>query len=91
MNDSIVTLSWTAPFSLNITTENPDISGYCVDVYSPDLIFSQCEISETAFNYTLPSDSDCYTVTLTVTPVNVVGNGSIASRSTSVQPNPGQQ
>ena len=60
--------------------------GYCVDVYGSDdsLIFSQCGINETAFNYTLPSDHTDYT--FTVTPVNLVGNGSNSS-----VPYPGQQ
>ena len=78
VDGSIASLSWTAPFSLDIP-EDPDIMGYCVDVYGSDdsLIFSLCGINETALNYTLPSDYSDYT--FTVTPVNVVGNGSNSS------------
>ena len=29
--NSTLSLSWTAPFTLNITGVNPDINGYCVE------------------------------------------------------------
>ena len=75
INGSNVTLSWTAPFSLDITNNDPAI-GYCVDVYrSGSLVHSECGITETEFNYTLPPDGSCHNYTFTVTPVNAAGNG----------------
>ena len=76
VNDSIATLSWTAPFSLDITNNDPAISGYCVDVYrAGSLVHSTCEVTETEFNYLLPPDGLCHVYTFTVTPVNAAGNG----------------
>ncbi len=45
------------------------------------VIDSQCGITDTQYNYTLsPNDNIvCDTYTFTVTPVNIVGNGTSAS------------
>ena len=48
------TLSWDPPFSLNLTSVDPDIV-YCVDVYNitcggRELVFSDCNVTEN--NYT---------------------------------------
>ncbi len=77
--DTIISLIWTPPFSLGL---NP---GYCVGVgvvnsTSSLVIHSQCGITNTQYNYTVSSRSTpCDTYTFTVTPVNIVGNGTSAS------------
>ena len=76
--DSIVSLHWKPPFSLDITGVDPDIEGYCVDVISTtssSTLHSQCGINRTEFNYSLPVGIVCEDHTYTVTAVNVVGNG----------------
>ena len=65
------------PFTLDLPNMDPDIT-YCVDVVnstSSATLHSQCGITETEFIYSnIPFA--CYLVLLfTVTPVNVVGNG----------------
>ncbi len=81
--DSIISLTWTPPFSLNITHVDPDITGYCVGVVNSTsslVIDSQCGITDTQYNYTVsPRSTPCDTYTFTVTPVNIVGNGTSAS------------
>ena len=80
--DSTLTLTWTVPFSLDITNVKLDISYcmyICVDVVnstSSSTLHSECGITETQFSYPIPPDSDCHVYTFTVTPVNIVGNGS---------------
>ncbi len=77
--DSIISLTWTPPFSLDITGVDPDIT-YCVGVVNSTFslaIHSQCGITDTQYNYTVsPNDiiCDAYYI-FTVTPVNIVGNG----------------
>ena len=72
--NTFISLTWTAPFTLDISTETEDIS-YCVDVFISTLIYTECGISTTQFQYAKPNDSVCHNYTFTVTPVNVVGNG----------------
>ena len=72
------TLSWVAPFSLDLTNIDPDIV-YCVDVYNitcggRDLVSSDCHVTDT--NYTAFSDG--YLYEYIVTPrsnVEGAGNG----------------
>ncbi len=77
--DSIISLTWIPPFSLDIPGVDPDITGYCVGVVnstSSSVIHSQCGITDTQYNYTVsPNCTVCDTYTFTVTPVNIVGNG----------------
>ena len=78
VQDSTISLTWTAPFTLDIPGD-PDIT-YCVGVVnstSSSILHSQCGITETGFSFSIPPDSAChnYTFTFTITPVNVVGNG----------------
>ncbi len=79
--DSIISLTWTTPFSLDITNVVPDIT-YCVGVVNSTsslVIHSQCGITDTQYNYTVsPNDIVCDNYTFPVTPVNIVGNGTSA-------------
>ncbi|XP_064388381.1 uncharacterized protein LOC135336489 isoform X1 [Halichondria panicea] len=76
-----ITITWDAPFSLNLTTAEPDIQ-YCMDVYDSAtdvLLHSECGIIEERYTYS-PSNP-CSTYALLVTPrSNLDGalNGSIA-------------
>ena len=56
-----ITISWAPPFSLNLTTAEPDIQ-YCVDVYNvtvggDDHLQSVCDITDTYYTFTV-SDPD---------------------------------
>ncbi len=88
--DFIISLTWTPPFSLNITDVDPDITGYCVGVVNSTsslVIHSQCGITDTQYNYTVsPRSTPCDTYTFTVTPVNIVGNGTSASVTQGILP-----
>ncbi len=81
--DSIISLAWKLPFSLDIPGVNPDITGYCVGVVNSTsslVMHYQCGITDTQYNYTVsPNDIVCDTYTFTVTPVNIVGNGEPAN------------
>ncbi len=81
--DSIISLTWTRPFSLDITNVDPDITGYCVGVVNSTsslVIHSQCGITDTQYNYTVsPRSTPCDNYTFTVTPINIVDNGTSAS------------
>ena len=73
---SIISLTWTPPFSLDIPGVDPDITGYCVGVVNPTsslVMHSRCDVTNTQYNYTNDIVWDIYT--FTVTPVSVVGNG----------------
>ena len=75
VQDSTIFLTWTAPFTLDIRGVNPDIT-YCVGVStSSSILHSQCGIPETEYEYPIPPDSECHDNMVTVTPVNLVGNG----------------
>ena len=72
-----ISLTWTAPFTLDIPNVDPDIT-YCVDVVnstSSSTVLSECGITVTGFNFSIPIGRVCDNYTLIVTPVNVVGNG----------------
>ena len=75
--DSSIFLNWTAPFTLDIIGVDPDIT-YCVDVVnstSSATLQAMCGINETEFTYPITFLSACDTILFTVTPVNIVGNG----------------
>ena len=77
VQDSTISLTLTAPFTLDIRGVNPDIT-YCVDVVnstSSSTLHSLCGISETEYEYPIPPDSACHDHMVTVTPVNPAGNG----------------
>ncbi len=80
--DSIISLTWTPPFSLDIPGVDHDIK-YCVGVVNSTsslVIHSQCGITDTQYNYTVSNKSTpCDNYTFTVTPNNLVGDGTSAS------------
>ena len=62
VQDSTISLTWTSPFTLDITGVDPDIT-YCVGVVnstSSSTLHSQCEITETEYEYPIPPDSACH-------------------------------
>ena len=80
IHDSFIFLTWEPPFTLHMTFGfTPDIIGYCVDIINSTSslnLYSQCGINTTAFSYPIPRDSVCCDyISYTVTPVNIVGNG----------------
>ncbi len=87
--DFIIFLTWTPPFSLDISSVDPGIK-YCVGVVNSTsslVIDSQCGITDTQYNYTVsPNDIVCDTYTFTVTPVNIVGNGTSANVTRGILP-----
>ena len=69
MDRNTSTLSWTAPFSLDLTNVDPDIA-YCVDIYNitcgrRDLIISDCNVTEPSYSSSAP---DGYIYEYIVTP-----------------------
>ena len=69
MDRNTSTLSWTAPFSLDLTNVDPDIA-YCVDIYNitcgrRDLIVSDCNVTEPSYTF---DASDGYIYEYIVTP-----------------------
>ena len=71
------TLSWTAPFSLNLTNIEPDIV-YCVEVYNitcegRKFVISDCDVMETS-QFRSDSLQSGYIYEYTITPrCNVAG------------------
>ena len=64
-----VTLSWDPPFSLNLTTAEPDIQ-YCVDVYNvtgggDDHLQSVCDITDTYYTFTASDPDQLFNFTVT--------------------------
>ena len=77
VKNSTITLNWLSPFSLDIYNVDPDIT-YCVNVLNSTthtVVDSQCGITETEYEYPVPPDAICHIYLFTVTPINVVGNG----------------
>ena len=74
-----ILFNWAAPFSLNLTNTEPDIT-YCVNVYNStgertELVAGECALTETQYSFTEDVTSPCDTFTAVVTPVNRAGNG----------------
>ena len=77
---STISLNWTAPFTLDISNVDPDITYYVGVVNSTSSVLSMCRINVTEFTYHLHPISGCDEYyTFTITPVNVVGNGANSS------------
>ena len=88
--DSTISLTWEAPFFFDIVNINPDVT-YRVDVInstSSQVTHSQGGITITQYNYTTSLSPErracipvCDVFKFTITPVNIVGNGSESSMS----------
>ena len=76
-----IILTWTPPFSLDISGVSPDVT-YCVraeaDGLQPE---TRCGIESAEFLYQLPPRHWCYNYFFTVTPQNLVGMGNSTSIS----------
>ena len=64
-----LTISWAPPFSLNLTTAEPDIQ-YCVDVYNvtgggDDHLQSVCDITDTYYTFTASDPDQLFNFTVT--------------------------
>jgi len=73
-----LTLTWHAPFSLDIPLIDPDVE-YCVTINSSGgILYTECEILVTEFHLQFNgSFPHCEEIMAVVTPYNdVVGNGS---------------
>ena len=73
-----LTITWDAPFSLDISQTDPDVE-YCVTINSSgEILHSECEIWDTEFQFRFNgSFPHCEENTAIVTPYNdVVGSGS---------------
>ena len=83
-----ISVSWEAPFSLDLTTAEPDIQ-YCVDVYNvtegEDLVESRCDITETFYIFTPDNPSPDNLFNFTVTPRSNVPGGLNGTTSEPVQ------
>jgi len=83
---TFVNLTWTPPFSLDITSIDPDFF-YYVEVYNisagvtlfNDSYRYMYSVSEPRFNFEIPSPSPCDLFEFRVIPSNGAGNGSMAS------------
>ena len=79
IDTSAISLTWTPPFSLDITDIDPDIEGYCVDVIDTSsslVVHSECGITETQFSYPIPPNiSHSLYYVFKVIAVNAIGNG----------------
>ena len=75
--NSLVNLTWTAPFTLDIDNIDPDIT-YCVDVInytSSMMLHSECDILTTEYSYPIPPTIWCGRLGISVTPMNGAGLG----------------
>jgi len=71
-----MTLSWIAPFTLDVPRLNPDIH-YCILLKSIDKSSppeDKCEVKETSFTFDM-SERFYGKYQVTVTPYNIVGRG----------------
>ena len=71
------TISWEAPYTLDLTEVDPDIT-YTVTVTSTsslEALDTLCEINTTEIQYPLPPRSWCFHLNFIIIPVNLAGNG----------------
>ena len=87
-NGSSITISWTAPYSLDVTGVDPDI-WYSVLIYNvtddePTLIScTDCiNITDTHYTFTPESPSPCHQYIFTVLPLNGAGQGETSQNIT---------
>ena len=79
--ENTVCLTWTAPFSLDLT-DAPEIEEYCVEVLnttSSQNFTAMCGISDTEFCYSMPDDDVCHRYITSVVAVNAAGIGAKTS------------
>ena len=79
---SSILLTWTCPFTLDITGVDPDL-WYCVEVYNISWgrapLTTNCSVHEPQFYFTTPNHSPYDLFEFRVFAVNQVGNGSVTS------------
>ena len=88
-NNSSVTISWTAPFSLDVTGVDPDI-WYSVLIYNVTdeknptaILCTDCiNITETHYTFTPDYLSPCHVYLFSVIPVNGAGKGESSTNVT---------
>ncbi|CAI8038995.1 hypothetical protein GBAR_LOCUS21703, partial [Geodia barretti] len=93
-NISSVTISWTAPFSLDVTGSHPDI-WYSVLIYNvtdennptPILCTDCINITETHYTFSPDYISPCHVYNLSVIPLNGAGQGEISGNASGYIPN----
>lgn len=73
--NSTVFLTWTAPFTLDISSTMIDITYNVSMVSSVSSLALHNTVIVTEFSYPLPSGSGCDNTVFTVTPVNEAGEG----------------
>jgi len=77
-----ILLTWTPPFSLDITGVDPDL-WYCVEVFNVTagraLFTTNCSVYEPEFEFTVPNPSPCDQFEFRVIPVNGAGNGNVTT------------
>jgi len=77
-----ILLTWTPPFSLDITGVDPDL-WYCVEVFNVTagrtLFTTNCSVYEPEFEFTVPNPSPCDKFEFRVIPVNGAGNGNVTT------------
>ena len=79
--------AWEAPFTLDLTRVDPDIT-YYVDVMDSlrNTLYSQCGINITSVTIPLDADLMCQANVYTITPVNPAGNGTRLSMDVNTIP-----
>lgn len=86
VRNSVLYITWNAPFTLNLTNTEPDIT-YCIQIFNNSNKFQllqTCGHIVTEFIYQLQNNvslccaSDDCSITVTVAPINGAGNGSSA-------------
>ena len=90
-NDSSLTISWTPPFSLDVTGVDPDI-WYSVFIYdltdenNPTAILCTDCINITETHYTFAPDhlSPCHVYNFSVIPLNGAGRGNASNYTSSM-------
>ena len=82
-SNTVITISWDPPFSLNLTTAEPDIQ-YCVDVYdsADTLVESVCGVTEEHYSFSPNNPNPTCLYRFTVTPRSNVEGALNGTRQT---------
>lgn len=75
VRDGRISLNWIAPFTLDISNDENDIDGYCIEVMISTSSRSLCGITVMEYSFPLPMDSVCHVYRVVVAAVNGVGRG----------------